>query len=60
MRRIMMMIGTLVVAAVAAFVFMAATGSDPGAVPAQAQPEEDFVPSEELPSDSAISFPVDI
>jgi hypothetical protein len=39
-----------------------ATEDDPAADPQTApqEPEEEFIPTEEVPADSAITFPVDI
>jgi len=46
----------------AGLVAAAVSGIAPAAAPSavQGQSEDDFVPSEALPADSAISFPVDI
>ena len=60
MKRFTTLSGALLVVAGLLMVVVATTGSDPGAATAEAIPEEDFIPSEQLPADSAISFPVDI
>ena len=39
---------------------MARTAAPPAAAAAQEEELETFVPSEELPADAAVSFPVDI
>ena len=60
MKRIAVIVAALVLAAGILIAVVVTTGSDPGASRAEAIPEEDFIPSEELPAGSAISFPVDI
>jgi len=59
MRKILIVIAALLAAA-AVVVAAAASARGPAPDPAQDANEEDFVPSERLPADSAISFPVDI
>jgi hypothetical protein len=59
-RHLLIVIGTVLLAGVLAAAVTAAvqTTAQPGP---DTEPElEEFVPSEELPADSAISFPVDI
>jgi len=60
-KKIAIVIAALVIAAglVAAAVSGATSGDSPSPG-AQGPSEDDFVPSEELPADSAIAFPVDI
>ena len=51
----------LLVAAAAAAVIIGPGSSSVVASPQEGEPEvEDFIPSEELPTDSAVAFPVDI
>ena len=60
MKRLVFFITALLVAVGLVVAAVSATGGDEGAGSLQPPTEEDFVPSEELPADSAISFPVDI
>jgi hypothetical protein len=58
MKRIRRVVAVLLVAAAMALV--AALGTALLAGPSLEASDQDFVPSERLPADSAISFPVDI
>ena len=60
MKRIATVIAALVIAAGLVAVAVSAVAVDPAAPPPETSSEYDFVPSEEIPADSAISFPVDI
>ena len=57
-RPLLVVVGVIVAAAVV--LTAAAVANAPPENPATAGSDEDFVPSEQLPADSAISFPVDI
>jgi hypothetical protein len=60
MKRVVVICGAIVVVVALWIVVAGVTGTESVVKPAEALPEEDFIPSEELPADSAISFPVDI
>jgi hypothetical protein len=59
-RVVIVVLGVLVLAAAALAAVVAAPDSSVQSTGEQPPALEDFEPSEELPADSAISFPVDI
>ncbi len=60
MKRAATLIAALLIAAGLVAAAVSATAGYPATNSAESPAEEDFVPSEALPADSAISFPVDI
>ena len=60
MKKIAILIAALVIAAGLVAAAVSGTADEPAPSVIQDPSEDDFVPSEALPADSAISFPVDI